>query len=142
MSDTFSISQLAKEFDMTTRAIRFYEDQGLLSPERVGRTRVFSVRDRARLRLIQRGKRLGFSLQEIGEILDMYDDSRIGESGQLSYFLERIQERRVALSQQVDDIEKTLDDLKVIESQCHERLNGLQADQASISDRIRAVSGG
>jgi len=125
---------------MTTRAIRFYEDQGLLSPTRSGRTRVFSTRDRARLRLIQRGKRLGLSLQEIGEILDMYDDSRIGEAGQLSYFLERIQERRVALSQQVDDIEQTLDDLKTIESQCQDRLSGLQSDQASIAERIRAAA--
>ncbi len=137
---TFSISELSKEFDMTTRAIRFYEDQGLLAPQRQGRTRVFSNRDRVRLRLIQRGKRLGFSLQEIGEILDMYSDSRLGESAQLTYFLDRIREQRQSLSQQVVDIEQTLEDLNTIERQCHERLENLQTDQASVSKRIHNLS--
>lgn len=137
---TFSISELSKEFDMTTRAIRFYEDQGLLAPQREGRTRIFSNRDRVRLRLIQRGKRLGFSLQEIGEILDMYSDSQLGETAQLTYFLDRIRDQRKNLSQQVVDIEQTLEDLNTIERQCHDRLANLQSDQTSISDRIRDLA--
>lgn len=141
MTDTtFSISELSKEFDMTTRAIRFYEDQGLLAPQRQGRTRIFSNRDRVRLRLIQRGKRLGFSLQEIGEILDMYNDSQLGETVQLTYFLDRIRDQRKTLSQQVVDIEQTLEDLNTIERQCHDRLENLQSDQTSISDRIRDIA--
>jgi len=140
MSQTYSITELSKEFDMTTRAIRFYEDQGLLAPGRQGRTRVFSNRDRVRLRLIQRGKRLGISLQEIGEILDMYDDSQLGETVQLKYFLDRIREQRKSLSQQVIDIEQTLNDLNVIERQCHDRLDHLQTEQNSMADRISAAS--
>jgi DNA-binding transcriptional MerR regulator len=76
MSDSYSISELAKEFGVTTRTIRFYEDQGLLSPTRAGATRVFSNRDRVRLKLALRGKRLGFSLAEIRELFELYDVSR------------------------------------------------------------------
>ena len=91
-SGEFSISELAREFEVTTRAIRFYEDEKLLTPGRNGRQRVYSARDRVRLKLILRGKRLGFSLNEVREIIDMYDlDS--GEAGQLRYFLEQINHR-------------------------------------------------
>ena len=86
---THTISELAKEFDITTRTIRFYEDQGLLHPERHGRNRVYLPRDRIRLKLVLRGKRLGFSLSDISEIIGLYD-TEIGETGQLHYFLVKI----------------------------------------------------
>jgi len=124
-SGEFSISDLAKEFDVTTRAIRFYEDEKLLMPGRVGRQRIYSARDRVRLKLILRGKRLGFSLSEVREIIDMYDlDS--GEAGQLRYFLERISQRRKTLEQQRHDIELTLKELDLIESQCQGRLSSIK----------------
>ena len=111
--EQFSISELSQEFDVTTRAIRFYEDEGLLEPHRQGRQRVYSSRDRVRLKLILRGKRLGFSLSEIGDIIDMYD-SEPGEVGQLQYFIEKISVRRKTLKQQRDDIEVTLKELDSI----------------------------
>ena len=121
---SFSISDLAREFGVTTRAIRFYEDEGLLSPGRSGRQRVYTSRDHVRLKLIVRGKRRGFSLNEVREIIEMYDlDS--GESGQLRYFLEQIKNRREALKQQRHDIELTLDELDSIESECKHRLSAL-----------------
>jgi len=124
-SGEFSISELAKEFDVTTRAIRFYEDEKLLMPGRVGRQRIYSARDRVRLKLILRGKRLGFSLSEVREIIDMYDlDS--GEAGQLRYFLERSSQRRKTLEQQRHDIELTLQELDLIESQCQGRLSSIK----------------
>ena len=95
----FSISDLAREFGVTTRAIRFYEDEGLLSPGRSGRQRVYTSRDHVRLKLIVRGKRLGFSLSEVREIIEMYDlDS--GENGQLRYFLIGLSQRAEPTAQQ------------------------------------------
>ncbi|MEK9742657.1 MAG: MerR family DNA-binding transcriptional regulator [Gammaproteobacteria bacterium] len=124
-SGEFSISELAREFEVTTRAIRFYEDEKLLTPGRNGRQRVYSARDRVRLKLILRGKRLGFSLNEVREIIDMYDlDS--GEAGQLRYFLEQINHRRKSLQQQRDDIDLTLKELDLIESQCQRRLTSIK----------------
>lgn len=124
-SGEFSISELAREFEVTTRAIRFYEDEKLLTPGRNGRQRVYSARDRVRLKLILRGKRLGFSLNEVREIIDMYDlDS--GEAGQLRYFLEQINHRRKSLQQQRDDIDLTLKELDLIESQCQQRLTSIK----------------
>ncbi|MEC9078539.1 MAG: MerR family DNA-binding transcriptional regulator [Pseudomonadota bacterium] len=117
----YSISDLAQEFNLTTRAIRFYEDEGLLQPGRSGRRRVYSARDRVRLKLILRGKRLGFSLSEVRDIIEMYDLDA-GETGQLRYFLDQIQERREALEQQRSDIDLTLRELDEIESQCQGRL--------------------
>ena len=119
--EQFSISDLSQEFDVTTRAIRFYEDEGLLEPRRQGRRRVYTVRDRVRLKLILRGKRLGFSLSEIGDIITMYD-SEPGEAGQLHYFINKINARRTVLKQQRDDIDVTLNELDVIEKQCHKTL--------------------
>ena len=121
---SYSISELSREFEVTTRTIRFYEYKGLLRPERVGRQRVYSPGDRVRLKLILRGKRLGFSISEIGDIIQMYD-STPGESGQLTYFIDRIQQRRHALQQQHDDIEVTLRELNQIEKQCRLQLQGL-----------------
>ena len=122
--ESYSISELSREFEVTTRTIRFYEDEGLLRPDRVGRQRIYSPGDRVRLKLILRGKRLGFSLSEIGDIIQMYD-STPGESGQLTYFIDRIQQRRHALQQQYDDIEVTLRELNQIEKQCRQQLQRL-----------------
>ena len=122
--EQFSISELSREFDVTTRAIRFYEDEGLLEPNRKGRHRVYSSRDRIRLKLILRGKRLGFSLSDIGDIIDMYD-SEPGEEGQLQYFIEIISVRRKTLKQQRDDIAVTLKELDSIEKQCQKSMTHL-----------------
>ena len=126
MSSHYTITQLAQEFDVTTRTIRFYEDQGLLNPTRNGQMRVYSPRDRVRLKLVLRGKRLGFSLSEIREMLDMYD-AEPGESGQLELFLAKIDERRGLLRQQQHDIELTLKELDDIEAQCRAQLTKVKA---------------
>ena len=123
-NELFSISDLSREFDVTTRTIRFYEDEGLLRPDRVGRQRVYSHGDRVRLKLILRGKRLGFSLSEIADIIQMYYLAP-GELGQLRYIIERIHQRREALKQRRNDIEETLRDLDSIERQCRQQLEGL-----------------
>jgi len=107
---TFSISELAQEFALTTRAIRFYEDEGLIAPTREGRKRVYGARERTRLKLILRGKRLGLSLSEIREILDLYETD-IDESPQLRKFVEVLERRRTLLLQQRDDIDAVLAEL-------------------------------
>ncbi|GAA5445940.1 hypothetical protein Misp06_04147 [Microbulbifer sp. NBRC 101763] len=107
---SYSISELAREFDITTRAIRFYEDKGLLKPERRGQTRVYSPEERVRLKLILRGKRLGFSLDESREIIDMYDPAH-GNVEQLQRLLERIAQKRALLQQQLRDIESLMGEL-------------------------------
>ncbi len=121
---SYSISELAKEFEVTPRAIRFYEDQGLLSPGRKGRRRVYGERDRVRLRLVLRGKRLGFALSEVKEMFDLYDTSP-GEEGQLQYLLDRIQQRRVLLEQQQKDIEAVLGEMRGVEKRCQKALDEL-----------------
>lgn len=118
---TYSIADLAKEFGVTTRTIRFYEDKGLITPERDGQRRIYTARDRVRLRLIMRGKRLGFALSEVQEILDLYDSDR-SEVTQLEVFVDRIEGRREALRQQMQDIEAILNELNSLESQCQELL--------------------
>jgi DNA-binding transcriptional MerR regulator len=120
----YSIGDLSREFGVTTRTIRFYEDEGLLTPQRRGQARVYRARDRVRLRLILRGKRLGFSLAEIREILGMYE-SEPGEAGQLRHLIERIGERRAALRRQRADIDQTLADMAAIEARCAARLAAL-----------------
>jgi DNA-binding transcriptional MerR regulator len=119
--ETWTITELAAEYSVTLRTIRFYEDQGLISPERRGSQRVFRARDRVRLGLILRGKRLGFSLQEIAKIVDMYD-AEPGEAGQLRYLLEQIAVRREELEQRRRDIEETLGELAEVERRCREDL--------------------
>ncbi|MEO8133617.1 MAG: MerR family DNA-binding transcriptional regulator [Betaproteobacteria bacterium] len=104
---TFSISELAQEFALTTRAIRFYEHEGLLAPTRSGRNRVYGLRERTRLKLILRGKRLGLALSEIREILDLYD-TNVDEVPQLTKFLEILENRRALLLQQREDIDAVL----------------------------------
>jgi DNA-binding transcriptional MerR regulator len=123
MATTYSISELAKEFDVTTRTIRFYEDQGLLSPTREGTTRLFSPRDRVRLKLALRGKRLGFSLAEIRELFELYDVSR-DEHKQLEEFLVKLERRRARLEQQREDIEVMLNEIDFFANQCRRLLRG------------------
>jgi DNA-binding transcriptional MerR regulator len=123
MSDTYSISELAQEFGVTTRTIRFYEDQGLLRPQRAGATRIFSNRDRVRLKLALRGKRLGFSLAEIRELFELYDVSR-DEKKQLEAFLVRLERRRALLEQQREDIKVMLNEIDFFANQCRQLLKG------------------
>lgn len=115
MATTYSISDLAREFDLTTRAMRFYEDMGLLQPERSGpggRIRVYSGRDRTRLKLTLRAKRLGLSLTEAKEIIDLYDSPR--DTGlQLQKFLEVLAKHQQQLEAQMTDLQANLDELKV-----------------------------
>lgn len=117
----YSISELAKEFALTTRAIRFYEDCGLLSPQRKGSSRIYGERERVRIKLILRGKRLGLSLAEIGELLDLYEVAR-NERAQLSKFLLILAERRARLLQQKEDIDATLAEIDGVERECRRRL--------------------
>jgi DNA-binding transcriptional MerR regulator len=131
MATTFTISELAREFEVTTRTIRFYEDQGLLSPARDGTTRVFSARDRVRLKLALRGKRLGFSLAEIRELFELYDDSR-DEHKQLEEFLAKLERRRARLEQQREDIEAMLIEIDFFAAQCRRLLRG-QADRGALN---------
>ena len=119
MANTYTISDLAKEFDLTTRAIRFYEDMGLLEPERSGpggRNRVYSARDRTRLKLTLRAKRLGLSLVEAKDLIDMYDSPR--DTGpQLKKFLVVLAQHRAQLESQLADLEATLDEVKTHEKE-------------------------
>ncbi len=119
--DTWTITDLAREHGVTLRTIRFYEDRGLLTPQRRGLQRIFSNRDRVRLGLILRGRRLGFSLDEIARIVDMYD-AEPGEVGQLRYLLDQIAARRAELEQRRADIEETLAELDEVERRCREDL--------------------
>ena len=118
---TYTISDLAREFALTTRAIRFYEDCGLLAPRREKRARVYGERERVRLKLILRGKRLGLALAEIGELLDLYEVRR-NEKAQLTAFLALLAERRTRLLQQREDIEIVLAEIDGIERECRRRL--------------------
>ncbi len=122
MSKTYSISELAKEFDITTRTIRFYEAEGMLHPERKGQTRIYGDRDRVHLKLILRGKRLGFSLAESKELIELYDP-RSANQKQLQRFLEKIGERRRLLNQQLEDIRVMQHELDEAENRCRESLN-------------------
>ncbi len=126
--ETFSIADLAREFDVTTRTIRFYEDEGLIAPKRRGQTRIYAARDRTRLRLIVRGKRLGFSLAEIAEMIGMYDTPP-GEAGQLQLFMAKIAGRRALLEQQREDIKTTLADLDAAEAAARRRLRQIKGDK-------------
>ena len=113
----YTIGELAREFGITPRAIRFYEDEGLLTPTRAGRNRVYAKRDRVRLRLILRGKRLGLSLAEIGELIGMYDGVR-NSVPQLRRFMDVLDVRRRAFEQQREDIAAVLDEIGMLERQC------------------------
>jgi len=132
MATTYTISDLAREFDLTTRAMRFYEDMGLLQPERSGpggRNRVYSARDRTRLKLTLRAKRLGLSLTEAREIIDMYDSPR--DTGpQLRKFLAVLAEHRRQLEEQMADLQANLDEVKVHEKEARALLGRLEKARA------------
>ena len=117
----FSIGELASEFDVTPRAIRFYEDHGLLAPKREGQRRIYSPRDRTRLKLTLRGKRLGLSLSEIRELIDMYEPGR-DERPQLKRFLAVLSAHRASLLQQRSDLEAQLSELQVFEKKIRKQL--------------------
>ena len=121
---TWTIAQLADEFAVTHRAIRYYEDLGLISPERRATVRIYHRRDRTRLNLILRGKRLGFPLEEIRTIIDLYDEPR-GQASQLSYVLDQIHARRADLERRRSDIEDGLKELDDFEGRCQADLQAL-----------------
>ena len=120
---SFGITELAREFGITTRTIRYYEDQGLLAPARAGQARVYGRRERTRLKLALRGKRLGLSLAEIRELIELYDTAP-DESVQLQQFLAALSRRRAALEQQREDIEAVLSEIREFERQCRALLDG------------------
>jgi len=128
MAELFTIGELAAAFALSPRAIRFYEDHGLLAPERVGTQRVYTKRDRARLQLILRGKRLGFSLADIREFLDLYDADRTGHR-QRAMTLDRTRARIRDLEQQLQDITITLAELRDME---------VEIGEAEVGARTRA----
>jgi len=117
----YSISDLSKEFDITTRSIRFYEDKGLLSPSRKGQTRIYNQRDKVRLKLILRGKRLGFSLAETGRIFELYDLDETSAS-QLQLMIDLTSEKKDTLKQQLDDINAVLIELDDLGDNCKKTL--------------------
>ena len=131
MDKIFSVTELARDLGVTPRTIRFYEDQGLISPQRAGNTRVYTHRDRARMILILRGKQLGFSLRDIKEYLDLYVVDTT-QSEQLQHLVKKARERIVQLEGQLQAVKTTLQELKDIERVSLETLSsrGLTAEQA------------
>jgi DNA-binding transcriptional MerR regulator len=124
-AQTWTIAQIAAEFGVTHRTLRFYEDEGLITPVRQGTARIFRPRDRVRVGLVLRGKRLGFSLDEIRRIIDMYDAAP-GEVGQLQYLLGQVERRRIELLQRQRDIEQTLGELDEVAQRCLADLRRLE----------------
>jgi DNA-binding transcriptional MerR regulator len=121
MAANYSISDLARELDITTRAIRFYEEQGMLSPERRGQERIYTAKDKVTLKLILRGKRIGFSLAECKELIELYDPAG-GNRKQLETFMDKITARREQLAQQLLDIEQMQLELDTAEERCQSAL--------------------
>ncbi len=126
---TFSISELARELDITTRAIRFYEEQEMLAPERRGQERIYSARDKVALKLILRGKRIGFSLAECRELIELYDPAS-GNRRQLETFMHKIDQRRIQLEQQMLDIQQMQLELDTAEERCRAALEETLKKQA------------
>ncbi len=125
---TYSIGDLAKEFDITTRSIRFYEDQGLIAPARKGQTRIYNQRDRVRLKLILRGKRLGFSLAETGRLFELYDADK-SSATQLETMMNLIAQKKSDLNQQLEDIKAVLLELNDLENNCLKTLATVETNQ-------------
>lgn len=127
---TYSISDLSKEFDVTTRAIRLYEESGLLAPEREGSRRVYKERDRVRLRLILRGKRIGFTLSEVKDMFDLYDSKPIdGEKKQILYLLDIMEQRLETLKLQRKELELAVVDIESVCERAKETLAELDSSQ-------------
>jgi len=141
MATTYTISDLAREFDLTTRAMRFYEDMGLLQPERTGpggRNRIYSARDRTRLKLTLRAKRLGLSLSEAKEIIDMYDSPR--DTGpQLRKFLAVLAQHRRQLEEQLADLQANLEEVKAHEREARALLAKVEKDDGAAARRAERV---
>ncbi|MBO6857777.1 MerR family DNA-binding transcriptional regulator [Roseibium sp.] len=135
MQRYYTITQLTQEFDITTRTLRFYEAQGLVSPTRRGRQRLYTPGDRTRIKLILRGKRLGFSLNEIKEMIEMYG-SAPGETGQLRLLLDRIAARRAELLEKQRDIELTLVELDDVEAGAKARMVELETGPDQLSGAV------
>jgi len=123
MAELYSVTELANDLGVTPRALRFYEDKGLIAPQRAGNTRVYTHRDRGRLMLILRGKRLGFTLREVHEWLDLYEADP-DQSAQKTHLKDKVQTRIEALEQQRDDLDATLGELREILEQVDRRLAG------------------
>ena len=119
---TYTIRDLAEEFDITTRTLRFYEEKGMLSPHRQGQLRIYNAGDRTRLKLILRGKRLGLDLQESSEIIAMYNPSTNNQQ-QLKALLAKIEEKKIQLVRQQEDLDAMFEDLKLWEKNCNEALS-------------------
>ncbi len=137
MNRTFTIRQLTKEFSVTARTLRFYEDEGLIAPERRGQTRIYSVKDRARIILILRGRRLGFSLAEIREYLDMYDQSL--NVRQLQHARKKFEERIVAFEKQKVDIDVAINELKRSINEVDQHLSDAAAPSDEPADAVAAA---
>ncbi|MEP5766710.1 MAG: MerR family DNA-binding transcriptional regulator [Halieaceae bacterium] len=127
IQNTYSISDLAREFDITTRALRFYEEKGLLRPEREGQKRLFSPADRVRLELILRGKRIGLTLEESRGIIDMYERGQ-DNAEQLNSLLGKIDERRQSLRAQLQDIQAMLSELDDVQARCQHALKNIEEE--------------
>jgi DNA-binding transcriptional MerR regulator len=127
---TYSISELAREFDITTRTIRFYEEKGLLKPQRVGQQRLYRNADRIRLTLILRGKRIGLSLHESQDIIDMYDPSH-GNVDQLQKLQHKVRERRQLLQAQLLDLQEMLNELDDVQQRCERALKSERKKEAN-----------
>ena len=125
MRKLYTITELTREFGVSTRTLRFYEDEGLIHPERRGRTRLFKASDRHLIKEILRGRRLGFTIAEIREIIEMYKGPP-GEIGQLELMMKRVAEKRRQLHQKRKDIEETLAELDNVDEACLERLAELR----------------
>ncbi len=125
---TYTISELAKEFGVTTRTMRFYEEKGLISPRREGQKRIYSSADRVRIKLILRGKRIGMSLNECVEVIDMYDPGH-NNADQLHSLINTVQNRRDLLKQQKRDINAMLDGLQEVTNLCENALNETTTDR-------------
>lgn len=131
MSDrVYSISDLASEFDITPRTIRFYEEKGLLAPARQGQKRLFSHTDRVRLALILRGKRCGLSLEESRDIIDMYEPGQ-NNAEQLHSLLGKIEERRAIITTQLTDLNEMLQELDAVQARCEAALQTMQEEATS-----------
>ena len=122
---TYTIGELARDFDITPRSIRFYEEQELLSPKRTGQTRIYCNKDRVRLKLILRGKRLGFSLAEVKTLFEMYDTDP-NSAVQLETMIALTEQKRAVLLQQLEDIQMLMTELNDVESRCREELAELK----------------
>ena len=133
VKNTFSISELSNEFDVTTRSIRFYEDQGLLRPARRGQTRIFSTKDKVRLKLILRGKRMGFSLAETKELFDLWDETATGNEKQLLKMLTILSNKRAHMEQQKSDIAMAEMEIETAELRCREALSDLQKKKKQLA---------